>query len=138
MSLRGTLTEQNLKDAFARECQANRRYLHFAQQADVEGCSDAAMLFRAAADGETAHALGHLRLLEALGDPDTGEPIGTTDANLRAAIAGETEEYTALYPAMAKTARDEGFDAIAEWFETLAKAERAHAGRFQRALEQQG
>jgi rubrerythrin len=69
------------------------------------------------------------------GDPATGEPIGNTRMNLKAAIAGETHEYTDMYPGMAKTARDEGFDEVADWFETLAKAERSHANRFTKALE---
>ena len=69
------------------------------------------------------------------GDPATGEPIGDSVSNLKAAIAGETHEYTDMYPGMAKTARDEGHDEIADWFETLAKAERSHANRFTKALE---
>jgi rubrerythrin len=73
--------------------------------------------------------------MEAVGDPATGLPIGTTAANLEASVAGETHEYTDMYPGMAKTARDEGFDEIADWFETLAKAERSHANRFQKALD---
>ena len=122
MSIKGTKTEQNLKDAFAGESQANRRYLYFAAKADVEG--------------ETGHAHGHLEYLEKdCGDPATGEPIGDSRMNLKAAIAGETHEYTDMYPGMAKTARDEGFDEVADWFETLAKAERSHANRFTKALE---
>jgi rubrerythrin len=76
-----------------------------------------------------------LEFLEETGDPATGEPIGPTGDNLKAAIAGETHEYTDMYPGMAKTARDEGFDEIADWFETLAKAEKSHAGRFQKAFD---
>ncbi len=135
MELSGSKTEQNLKDAFACESQANRRYLYFAQKADIEGYNDVAAMFRSTAEGETGHAHGHLEFLEAVGDPATGLPIGPTDRNLKAAIAGETQEYTDMYPAMARTARDEGFEEIADWFETLAKAERSHAGRFQRALD---
>ncbi|MEJ2123501.1 MAG: rubrerythrin family protein, partial [Alphaproteobacteria bacterium] len=71
-------------------------------------------------------------------DPATGLPIGKTADNLKAAVAGETHEYTDMYPGMARTAREEGFDEIADWFETLAKAERSHAGRFQRALDELG
>ena len=92
-------------------------------------------VFRSTAEGETGHAHGHLEYLEAVGDPATGLAIGTTSDNLRAAIAGETHEYTDMYPGMAKSARDEGFDEIADWFETLAKAERSHANRFQKALD---
>ncbi|MBE9556838.1 MAG: rubrerythrin [Proteobacteria bacterium] len=135
MSLKGSKTEQNLKDAFAGESQANRRYLYFAGKADIEGYNDVAAVFRSTADGETGHAHGHLEYLEETGDPATGEPIGPTDANLKAAIAGETHEYTDMYPGMAKSAREEGFDEIADWFETLAKAEKSHAGRFQKALD---
>jgi rubrerythrin len=135
MDLKGSKTEQNLKDAFSGESQANRRYLYFASKADVEGYNDVAAVFRSTAEGETGHAHGHLEYLEAVGDPATGKPIGNTSQNLEAAIAGETHEYTDMYPGMAKTARDEGFDEIADWFETLAKAERSHANRFQKALD---
>jgi len=137
-SLKGTKTEANLKEAFSGESQANRRYLYFAQKADVEGYNDVSAVFRSTAEGETGHAHGHLEYLEAVGDPATGEPIGSTDLNLKAAIAGETHEYTDMYPGMAKEAREEGFDEIADWFETLAKAERSHAGRFQKALDTLG
>jgi rubrerythrin len=134
-ALANTKTWENLKEAFAGESQANRRYLYFAQKADVEGFNDVAAVFRSTAEGETGHAHGHLEYLEEVGDPATGEPIGATDANLKASIAGETHEYTDMYPGMAKTARSEGFDEIADWFETLAKAEKSHAGRFQKALD---
>ena len=133
--LKDSKTEQNLKDAFAGESQANRRYLYFAQKADIEGFNDIAAVFRSTAEGETGHAHGHLEFLEETGDPATGEPIGPTGDNLKAAIAGETHEYTDMYPGMARTARDEGFDEVADWFETLAKAEKSHAGRFQKAFD---
>ena len=135
MSLSGSKTEENLKAAFAGESQANRRYLYFAQKADVEGYNDVATVFRSTAEGETGHAHGHLEFLEEVGDPATGEPIGSTEQNLNAAIQGETHEYTDMYPGMAKTAREEGFEEIADWFETLAKAEKSHAGKFQKTLE---
>jgi len=134
-SLDGSQTHQNLKDAFAGESQANRRYLYFANKADIEGRSDTARIFRDTADGETGHANGHLYFLEEVGDPVTGEPIGSSADNLRSAIVGETHEYTDMYPGFAKTARSEGFDEIAEWFETLAMAERSHAGKFTKALK---
>jgi rubrerythrin len=134
--LKGSKTEHNLKEAFSGESQANRRYLYFAQKADVEGYNDVATVFRSTAEGETGHAHGHLEFLEAVGDPATGEPIGSTMNNLKSAIAGETHEYTDMYPGMAKSAREEGFEEIATWFETLAKAEKSHAGRFQRALDE--
>ena len=136
MSLKDTQTEQNLKDAFAGESQANRRYLFFAQRADVEGYNDVSTVFRSTAEGETGHAHGHLEYLKETGDPATGLPIGGTADNLRAAIAGETYEYTDMYPGMARTARKEGLDEIADWFETLAKAERSHANRFKKALDE--
>ncbi len=135
MALKGSKTEENLKAAFAGESQANRRYLYFASKADVEGYNDVAAVFRSTAEGETGHAHGHLEYLEQVGDPATGLPIGPTRANLKAAIAGETHEYTDMYPGMAKTARSEGFAEIADWFETLAKAERSHANKFQRTLD---
>jgi rubrerythrin len=132
--LKGTKTHTNLKEAFAGESQANRRYLYFAKQADVEGHPDVAGLFRDTAEGETGHAHGHLDFLRVVGDPATGEPIGDTKKNLKASVAGETYEYTQMYPGFAKTAREEGFEEIAEWFETLARAEKSHAGRFGKAL----
>lgn len=135
MELKGSQTEGNLKAAFAGESQANRRYLYFAAKADVEGQNDVSTVFRSTAEGETGHAHGHLEYLETCGDPATGLPFGSTRDNLKSAIAGETHEYTDMYPGMTKTARDEGFDEIADWFETLAKAERSHANRFQKALD---
>jgi rubrerythrin len=135
MSLKGSKTEQALKDAFAGESQANRRYLYFAAKADIEGYNDVAAVFRSTAEGETGHAHGHLEYLEEVGDPATGLPIGGTSDNLKSAIAGETHEYTDMYPGMAKDARVEGFDEISDWFETLAKAERSHANKFQKTLD---
>lgn len=134
-SLRGSKTHENLKEAFASESQANRRYLWFAQKADIEGFPDVAALFRSVAEGETGHAHGHLDFLAEVGDPATGEPIGETEQNLKAAVAGETYEYTEMYPGFARTARDEGFTNVAEWLETLARAEKSHAGRFGQGLE---
>ena len=135
-ALKGTRTHDNLKAAFAGESQANRRYLYFAAKADVAGHNDVSALFRSTAEGETGHAHGHLEFLEQVGDPATGLPIGATRDNLKAAVAGETHEYTDMYPGMARTAREEGFDEIADWFETLAKAERSHANRYTKALDQ--
>lgn len=135
MNLKGTKTLENLKAAFAGESQANRRYLYFAGKADVEGQNDVAALFRSTAEGETGHAHGHLDYLALVGDPATDLPIGSSRQNLKSAVAGETHEYTDMYPGMAKSARGEGLDEIADWFETLAKAERSHANRFQKALD---
>ena len=133
--LQGTKTHDNLKHAFASESQANRRYLYFARRADIEGYPDIGGLFRDTSEAETGHAFGHLDFLKEAGDPVTGEPIGDTEKNLKAAVAGETYEYTEMYPGFAKTARDEGFVEVAEWFETLARAEKSHAGRFGKGLE---
>jgi rubrerythrin len=138
MDLNNSKTLQNLKDAFAGESMANRRYLYFARMADVEGQPDIAGLFRDTAEGETGHAHGHLDYMRKVGDPATGLPIGDTKLNLKAAIHGETHEYTDMYPGMARMAREEGFDEIADWFETLARAEKSHAGRFQKGLDSIG
>src|SRR5215510_14633528 len=99
--LNGTKTHDNLKEAFAGESQANRRYLYFAQKADVEGYPDIAALFRSVAEGETGHAFGHFDFLATTGDPATGEPVAPTTDNLKSAIAGETYEYTEMYPGFA-------------------------------------
>ena len=135
-NLQGTKTQENLKEAFAGESQANRRYLYFAQKADVEGYPDVAALFRSVAEGETGHAFGHFDFLAQVGDPVTDQPVGATEDNLKSAIHGETYEYTEMYPGFARVARDEGFDDIAEWLETLARAEKSHAGRFGMGLEE--
>jgi len=139
MNLKGSKTELCLKEAFAGESQANRRYLYFANQADVMGAPDIAALFRSTAEGETGHAHGHMEYLIEMGagDPATGMSAKTVEEALESAIHGETHEYTDMYPGMARQARDEGFDEIADWFETLAKAERSHANRFRKALDAQ-
>jgi len=136
MSLKGTKTAECLKEAFAGESMANRRYLYFANLADIAGAGDVAAVFRSTAEGETGHAHGHMEYLitGGAGDPETGLPAATVQQALESAIAGETHEYTDMYPGMAKTARDEGFDEIADWFETLAKAERSHANKFTKTL----
>jgi rubrerythrin len=134
-SLKGTKSLENLKVAFAGESQANRRYLYFARVADIEGYPDVGGLFRDTSEAETGHAFGHLDFLKEVGDPVTGVPIGTTEKNLKSAVEGETYEYTEMYPGFAKTARDEGLSELAEWFETLAKAEKSHAGRFTKGLD---
>jgi rubrerythrin len=133
--LEGTKTHENLKTAFAGESQANRRYLYFARAADVEGQPEMAALFRSVSEGETGHAFGHFDLLKEVGDPVTGVKVGDTADNLKSAIEGETYEYTQMYPGFARVAREEGFAEAAEWFETLAKAEKSHAGRFTKGLE---
>jgi rubrerythrin len=133
--LTATNTHYTLMAAFAGECLPNRRYLYFAQKADIEGYPDVAALFRSVAEGETGHAFGHFDHLAEVGDPVTGVAVGATADNLKSAIEGETYEYTEMYPGFAKTARDEGFEEVAEWLETLARAEKSHAGRFQQGLE---
>jgi rubrerythrin len=133
-SLKGTKTEQNLKDAFAGESRANRLYLCFARRADGERFNDLAAVFRSTAEGKTGHAHGHLEYLEEVGDPATGKPIGPTGDIRKAAIASKIHEYD-MYPGMARVARQEGFDEIADWFETLAKAGKSHVGRFQKMLD---
>ncbi len=133
--IKGTKTHENLKNAFAGESQANRRYLYFARRADIEGYPDVGGLFRDTSEAETGHAFGHLDFLKEAGDPCTGVPIGSTEQNLKSAVEGETYEFTEMYPGFAKTARGEGFEEIAEWFETLAKAEKSHAGRFSKGLQ---
>jgi len=134
-SLKGTKTHDNLKEAFAGESQANRRYLYFARRADIEGYPDVGGLFRDTSEAETGHAFGHLDFLKEVGDPCTGVAIGSTEQNLKSAVEGETYEFTQMYPGFAKVARGEGFDEVAEWFETLAKAEKSHAARFTKGLQ---
>jgi len=133
--LKGSKTHANLKEAFAGESMANRRYLFFARQADKENITEVAELFRETAEAETGHAFGHAEYLVGVGDPATDEPMGTTEQNLASAVVGETYEFTAMYPGFASTARDEGFEEVADWFSTLARAERTHAGRYQKALD---
>lgn len=137
-SLKGTKTAECLKEAFAGESMANRRYLYFANMADVEGAPEVANVFRNTAEGETGHAHGHMEYLlkGGAGDPGTDHQVNSVEEALMSAIEGENHEYTDMYPGMARTAREEGFDEIADWFETLAKAERSHAGKFTRTLNQ--
>ncbi len=135
-SLQGTKSLENLKHAFAGESQANRRYLYFARIADIEGYPEIGGLFRDTAEAETGHAFGHLDFLKDVGDPVTGVPFGKTEQNLKSAIEGETYEYTEMYPGFARTAREEGLEELAEWFETLARAEKSHAARFTKGLQQ--
>ena len=128
-------TVENLKAAFAGESQANRRYTYFSRKADEEGYPEIATLFRSVADGETAHALRHFEYMRSVGDPATNAPVGNVKEMLQSSVKGETYECTMMYPEFAKTAREEGFDEIAKWFEILAKAEKAHAGKYEEALK---
>ena len=117
-------TQENLLAAFAGESQANRKYLAFAKQADKEGLPQVAKLFRAAAAAETVHA--HLRSAGLIGD---------TRANLEAAIAGETHEFTQMYPEMIKEAQAENNAAVARYFDFANKVEEVHANLYKKALE---
>ena len=119
-------TQENLQEAFAGESQANRKYLAFAKQADKEGYSQAAKLFRAAAEAETVHAHAHLRAMSG---------IGKTDENLKAAIAGETHEFKSMYPDMIETAQEEGDKTPERSFTYANKVEEVHAGLYQKALD---
>lgn len=132
--LRGTRTEQNLRDAFAAESAASRRYLFFAQQADVDGHPDIAALFRSIAESETGHALGHYDFLAELGDPDSGQALGSTIDALRAAVASERREAEDFYPRLAEEARAEGFHEIGDWMDVVGRAERAIVDRFSEGL----
>ena len=127
--LAGSKTEGDLKDAFAGESQANRRYLAFAKQADVEGFPQVAKLFRAAAEAETVHAHAHLRVMGG---------VGSTEENLREAIGGETHEFTSMYPRMVADAEDEGFKRARRSFDYANQVEEIHAGLFQKALDSLG
>jgi rubrerythrin len=133
--LTASKTFENLKSSFAGESQSNRRYLYFARQADIEGHTEVAAIFRDTAEGETGHAFGLIDYLENLDDPLTTKQKKETKENLVAAIIGETHEFADLYPGFARTAREEGFEEIAEWFETLSKSEKSHAARLSKALE---
>src|SRR5258706_12543850 len=110
MKLKGTKTHDNLKAAFAGESQANRRYLYFANKADVEGNPEVAALFRNTGEGETGHAHGHLDYLAHVGDPATDMPIGSSAGHLRTAVAGRTHDANHMYPGMAQAARDDKSD----------------------------
>ncbi|AAY81558.1 rubrerythrin family protein [Sulfolobus acidocaldarius] len=135
--IKNSKTAENLRHAFMGEAMANRRYLFFAKTADEEGYPELAQLMRSIAEGETAHAFGHLDYIKqgGIGDPATDKPIRTLEEMLQSAIAGETYEWTQMYPGYAKQAREEGFEDVAEWFETLARAEKSHAEKFTKALE---
>jgi rubrerythrin len=121
-----TKSEKNLRDAFAGESQANRRYLAFAKQADKEGYPQAAKLFRAAAEAETVHAHAHLRTLGG---------VRSTAENLKEAIAGETHEFKNMYPAMIEAAKEEGNKAAERSFSYANAVEKVHAGLYQKALD---
>ena len=118
-------SEQNLRDAFAGESQANRKYLAFAKKADQEGYPQVAKLFRAAAEAETVHAHSHLRTLKG---------IGSTADNLKEAIAGETHEFKTMYPAMIEDAKAEDNKAALRSFDYANTVEKVHAKLYEDAL----
>ena len=122
-------TMDDLKEAFAGESQANRKYLAFAAKADEEGYAPVAKLFRAAADAETVHAHAHLRVMKG---------VGSTADNLNAAITGETEEFKKMYPGMIERAKGEGNDAAVESFANANAVEEIHADLYQKALDNLG
>ncbi|MDP1833652.1 MAG: rubrerythrin family protein [Candidatus Moranbacteria bacterium] len=122
-------TQENLQAAFAGESQANRKYLAFAKKAEADGKKGLARLFRVAAEGETIHALGHLGVLGGVGD---------SNANLQAAIAGETYEFTEMYPRFIEEAEAEGDSAATLSFHRANEIEKEHARLFQEALDQDG
>ena len=134
-NLKGSKTEGNLKAAFAGESQANRRYLYFAQKADVEGYNDVAAVFRSTAEGETGHAHGHLNSSRRSEIPQRARDWRHRSRISRRQSPAKPMNTRTCIRAWCVTAREEGFDEIADWFETLAKAEQSHAGRFQKALD---
>ena len=123
--LKGSRTEQNLKEAFAGESQARNKYTYFASAAKKEGYEQIAAIFLETAEQEKEHAKLHLTLLEGISD---------TAANILAAAGGENHEWTSMYPGMAKTAREEGFDDVARLFDGLAKVEKEHEARYRKLL----
>jgi len=127
--MKGSKTEKNLMEAFAGESQANRKYLAFAKKADQEGYKQVAKLFRAAAAAETVHAHAHLR---------TVGGIGSTADNLKAAVGGETHEFTKMYPAMINEAKADGLEAAERSFSFANAVEKVHAGLYQKALDNLG
>jgi len=122
-------TIDNLKEAFAGESQANRKYLAFAKKADEEGFFQVARLFRAAAAAETVHAHNHLTVMEG---------IKSTEENLKEAIAGEVKEFKEMYPAFIKEAQEEDNEAATWTFDVANKVEEIHAGLYEKALENLG
>lgn len=124
--LKGTRTEKNLQAAFAGESQARNKYTYFAGVAKKEGYEQIAAIFLETAEQEKEHAKLHLKALSGIGD---------TVANLKAAAGGENEEWTDMYPRMAREAREEGFDDIARVFDWIGQIEKAHQERYQRLLD---
>lgn len=135
-SVKGTKTEKNLMAAFAGESQARNRYTFFASKAKKEGFIQVSMIFEETANQEKEHAKRLFNLMDGGTITITGEfpagPVGTTEENLLEAAGGENYEWQTMYPEFAKTAREEGFDAIATVFESIAVAEKQHAKRYEK------
>jgi rubrerythrin len=129
MELKGTPTHENLRSAFVRKAAAGRLYLYLAKTADNEGRRDLARLFRELSDGETLHCHGLMEHLKAAGDPVTGGSMAGWEAYFQNAVDASQEEAEKLFPAFAAQARADGFEDIAEWFESLSRAEANHASR---------
>jgi rubrerythrin len=133
-SIKGTKTEKNLLAAFAGESQARNRYAYFAGAAEKEGYLQIAELFKETAENEKEHAKRYFKFLEGgMVEIQATYPAGIiadTINNLKAAAAGEHEEWTKLYPGAAKIAREEGFPEVAEAFENISKVENAHEARY--------
>ena len=125
-TLKGSKTEKNLLEAFAGESQARNKYTYFASVAKKEGYEQIAAIFQETADNEKEHAKLHLKALAG---------IGTTRNNLKAAAGGEHDEWTDMYPRMAREAREEGFEELALTFEGIAVIEKAHQERYQQLLK---
>lgn len=128
-------TADNLRHAFAKECETSLLYLYFAHKADIEGHPETANTLRAAAQGETGHAFGHLDFLMEHPRAAAAMGLGGTSENLGRAISLEEEESEVMYPGFAHTAVAEGFPQVAEWFFSLALAEKAQAERLRAHLE---
>ena len=129
MALQGSQTEKNLKEAFAGESQANRRYLAFARKAEEEGFKQVARLFRAAAEAETVHAHSHLRALAG---------VKSTKENIQEAIAGETHEFKKMYPEMLAKAKAEGIKPAEISFDYANQVEKIHASLYEKAMADLG
>jgi rubrerythrin len=133
--LKESRTFDNLKAAFAADAQAAARYAYFATRADLEGHDEAGVVLRNAARAGETVLLGHMEYLRSVADPQTGLPIGGSEQNLLSAIERETYAADILFAGFARTAREEGFDQVAEWFTTLSRAGQARARALQRALD---
>lgn len=131
MELADTQTLTNLREALDASSRGARRLIWFAEQADIEGYPEIAATFRAAAEVQAGHANGHLEYLAEFGDPDTGLPLNDTSEHLAAAIAAERQKAEAITPGYVEVAKGEGLGEIAEWFETVERAQQRVVGRLE-------